>query len=138
MVYLADDTKKARDEARPHVKYFGERCLVIPPQMLMPPGYTTSRSLKGFLEARPGGLQFDLEETLASDETLIGTPDEVGERLVRNMERAGAGIFMGAFQVGDMPHGKVMRNLELFAEKVMPYLPRPKRVAAAETVAAPS
>ena len=43
------------------------------------------------------------------------------------MERAGAGIFMGAFQVGDMPHAKVMRNIELFATKVMPYLPRPER-----------
>jgi len=126
MVYLADDTKTAKAEARPHVKYFAERCLVIPPQMLMPPGYTTSKSLRGFIEAHGGGLMFDVEETLASDETLIGTPEEVGERLVRNMERAGAGIFMGAFQVGDMPHAKVMRNIELFATKVMPYLPRPK------------
>jgi hypothetical protein len=31
---------------------------------------------------------------------------------------------MGAFQVGDMPHAKVMRNIELFATKVLPYLPQ--------------
>jgi alkanesulfonate monooxygenase SsuD/methylene tetrahydromethanopterin reductase-like flavin-dependent oxidoreductase (luciferase family) len=126
MVYLAEDSKKAKEEARPHVRYFAERCLVIPPQMLIPPGYTTAKSLRGFLESRPGGVEFDVEETLASDETLIGTPDEVGERLVRNMDRAGAGIFMGAFQVGDMPHAKVMKNLELFATRVMPYLPKSK------------
>src|SRR5213593_3927345 len=96
--------------------------------MLLPPGYTTSKSLRGFLEARGGGLHVDVEETLASDETLIGTPEEVGERLVRNMERAGAGIFMGAFQVGDMPHAKVMRNIELFATKVMPHLPQREKL----------
>jgi alkanesulfonate monooxygenase SsuD/methylene tetrahydromethanopterin reductase-like flavin-dependent oxidoreductase (luciferase family) len=129
MVYVADDSKKARDEARPHVRYFGERCLVIPPQMLIPPGYTTSKSLRGFLESRPGGLQFDVEETLESEEALIGTPDEVGEKLVRNMQRAGAGIFMGGFQIGDMPHAKVMKNVELFATKVMPHLPKLERHA---------
>ncbi len=127
MVYLADDEKKAQAEIEPHVRYFAERCLVMPPQMLMPPGYTSSASLRGFLGSmanRVGGDQPSFAPDVERGEALIGTPDQVGERLLRNMERAGAGIFMGAFQVGDMPHAKVMRNLELFADKVLPYLPR--------------
>jgi alkanesulfonate monooxygenase SsuD/methylene tetrahydromethanopterin reductase-like flavin-dependent oxidoreductase (luciferase family) len=125
MVYVAKDEKTALREARPHLKYFGERCFAIPPQMLMPPGYTSGASLKRFIQARgTAGSRFDVDELLNNQETLVGTPEQVGERLMRNMERAGAGIFMGAFQVGDMPHDKVMRNLELFADKVMPYLPR--------------
>jgi alkanesulfonate monooxygenase SsuD/methylene tetrahydromethanopterin reductase-like flavin-dependent oxidoreductase (luciferase family) len=125
MVYVAKDEKTAIREARPHLKYFGERCFAIPPQMLMPPGYTSGASLKRFITARgTAGSRFDVDELLNNQETLVGTPEQVGERLMRNMERAGAGTFMGAFQVGDMPHDKVMRNLELFADKVMPYLPR--------------
>lgn len=126
VVYLADDEKTAQREIEPHLRYFAERCFALPPQMLMPPGYTSGASLRGFLNARAVGGRA-AEPTLAPDaergEALIGTPDQVGERLLRQMERAGAGIFMGAFHVGDMPHAKVMRNLERFADKVMPHLP---------------
>ncbi len=127
VVHLADDEKTAVESIRPHMEYFAERCFAIPRQMLMPPGYTTSRSLRGMIEARgTGGFDFDFDGAIERGEALIGTPEQVGERLVRNMEQAGAGIFMGTFQIGDMPHDKVMRTLELFAEKVMPYLPKPK------------
>jgi hypothetical protein len=47
------------------------------------------------------------------------------------MERCGAGIFMGMFQVGDMPHDKVMLSMELFADKVLPHLPRDTAVTPA-------
>jgi alkanesulfonate monooxygenase SsuD/methylene tetrahydromethanopterin reductase-like flavin-dependent oxidoreductase (luciferase family) len=138
MVYVAKDEETAIRDARPHLQYFGERCFAIPPQMLMPPGYTSAASLKRFITARgSAGSRFDIDALLASKEVLVGTPDQVGERLLRNMERAGTGIFMGGFQVGDMPHDKVMRNLELFADKVMPYLPRQGTPGNGKTAAAP-
>ena len=130
LIYLAGDEQEAIDGVAPHAAYFAERCFALPPQMLMPPGYTTSGSFRRMLAARGiGGPQ--AAPDLNAGEVLVGTPDQVGERLVRNMERCGAGIFMGMFQVGDMPHAKVMRSMELFADKVLPYLPR-------ETTAAPS
>jgi alkanesulfonate monooxygenase SsuD/methylene tetrahydromethanopterin reductase-like flavin-dependent oxidoreductase (luciferase family) len=138
MVYVAKDEETAIREARPHLQYFGDRCFAIPPQMLMPPGYTSAASLKRFITARgSAGSRFDVDSLLDSKEVLVGTPDQVGERLLRNMERAGAGIFMGGFQVGDMPHDKVMRNLELFADKVMPYLPRQAATGSGTTTASP-
>ena len=89
-------------------QYFAERCFALPPQMLVPPGCTTSGSFRRMLEARGiGGPQ--AAPDLNAGKVLIGTPDQVGERLVNNMERCGAGIFMGMFQVGDMPHAKVMQ-----------------------------
>lgn len=125
MVYVAKDEKTAIAEARPHIEYFNKRCFALPPQMLVPPGYTSPESFRGMLEARMNRpAAFDYDEMIATGQALIGTPEQVGERLLRNMERAGAGIFMGAFQVGDMPHIKVMKNLELFAKEVMPHLPR--------------
>ena len=125
MIYLAEDERTAIDEVRPHIEYFANRCFAIPPQMLLPPGYTSPASFKGMLSARLNrSAHFDFDEMIESGQALIGTPEQVGERLVRNMERAGTGIFMGAFQIGDMPHAKVMRNLELFADRVLPHLPR--------------
>ena len=136
LVYVADDEKEAIEAARPHAEYFAERCFALPPQMLMPPGYTSAQSLRGFIEARGGtNARFDYDEMIASGLALIGTPEQVGERLVRNMEKAGCGIFMGSFHIGDMPHDKVMRNMELFAEKVMPHLPRKLASAPASAVA---
>jgi alkanesulfonate monooxygenase SsuD/methylene tetrahydromethanopterin reductase-like flavin-dependent oxidoreductase (luciferase family) len=133
MVYVADDEKTAIEEARPHVQYFADRCFHLPPHMLVPPGYTSSRSLRGLLEMQATvGNRFDFDHQVETGQALVGTPDQVGQRLLDNMERAGTGIFMGLFQVGDMPHDKTTRNLELFAEKVMPHLPRPAQEAGPE------
>jgi alkanesulfonate monooxygenase SsuD/methylene tetrahydromethanopterin reductase-like flavin-dependent oxidoreductase (luciferase family) len=123
LVYVAEDEQEALEAVAPHTQYFAERCFALPAQMLMPPGYTSSPSFRRMLEARGvGGPQ--AAPDLNAGEVLVGTPDQVGERLVRNMERCGAGTFMGMFQVGDMPHSKVMRSMELFADKVLPHLPR--------------
>ncbi|HAD26551.1 MAG TPA: LLM class flavin-dependent oxidoreductase [Alphaproteobacteria bacterium] len=127
MVYIADDEKTAIEEARPHIEYFAKRCFALPPQMLVPPGYTSKESFRRMVEAQSagrGGGGFDYDNMIATGQALIGTAEQVGERLIRNMERAGTGIFMGAFQIGDMPHAKVMDNLERFAKDVMPHLPR--------------
>ncbi|HAK62256.1 MAG: LLM class flavin-dependent oxidoreductase [Pseudomonadota bacterium] len=127
MVYVAKDEKTAVEEARAHIEYFNKRCFALPPQMLVPPGYTSPDSFRNMVQARMARpTQFDYDEMIATGQALIGTPEQVGERLLRNMERAGTGIFMGAFQVGDMPHAKVMKNLELFAKEVLPHLPRTK------------
>ena len=61
---------------------------------------------------------------LSAGEPLIGTPEQVLERIHRNMAACGAGTLMVQFQVGDMPHDKVMRSMELFADQVLPHLPR--------------
>jgi alkanesulfonate monooxygenase SsuD/methylene tetrahydromethanopterin reductase-like flavin-dependent oxidoreductase (luciferase family) len=134
MVYVADDEKRAIEEVRPHVQYFAERCFHLPPHMLIPPGYTSSQSLRGMLEAQAraaqgGGDRFDFDHLVRTEQALVGTPEQVGERLVRNMEQAGTGVFMGLFQIGDMPHHRAMRNIELFAERVMPHLPLKARAA---------
>ncbi len=54
----------------------------------------------------------------------MGTAEQVGERLERNMEEAGAGTLLAWFQIGDMPHDKAMYSMEQFAEKVLPHLDR--------------
>jgi alkanesulfonate monooxygenase SsuD/methylene tetrahydromethanopterin reductase-like flavin-dependent oxidoreductase (luciferase family) len=123
IVYCADDPRQAEADMEPHIRYFRERCFALPLPIFFPPGYTAADSYRTRVQiarqlAAQGG------PSLSAGEPLIGTPEQVGERLLANMAECGAGIFMGQFQLGDMPHGKVMRSMELFAEKVLPHLPR--------------
>jgi alkanesulfonate monooxygenase SsuD/methylene tetrahydromethanopterin reductase-like flavin-dependent oxidoreductase (luciferase family) len=123
IVYCADDPKRAEAEMEPHIRYFRERCFALPLPIFFPPGYTAASSYRTRVQiarqlAAQGG------PSLSAGEPLIGTPEQVGERLLSNMAECGAGIFMGQFQLGDMPHAKVMRSMELFADKVLPHLPR--------------
>ena len=107
----------------PHVKYFQERCFTLPLPTFFPPGYTAASSYKTRLEiARE--MQGAGGPSLSAGAPLVGTAEQVGERLVANMEEAGAGTLLAWFQIGDMPHEKAMYSMEQFAEKVMPYLDR--------------
>jgi alkanesulfonate monooxygenase SsuD/methylene tetrahydromethanopterin reductase-like flavin-dependent oxidoreductase (luciferase family) len=123
-VYVHPDGEEAAmADLEPHVRYFRERCFTLPLPMFFPPGYTAASSYRTRVEiARQ--LQASGGVTLSAGEPLVGSPEQVGERIARNLDACGAGTLMTQFQVGDMPHGKVMRSMELFAEKVMPYLDR--------------
>ena len=41
------------------------------------------------------------------------------------MQELGPAIFMGLFQFGSLPHALACRNIELFAERVLPQLRSP-------------
>ena len=120
-----DGEEAAAAEIEPHIKYFKERAFTLPLPTFFPPGYTAAESYKTRIQiarelAASGG------PTLTAGEPLIGSPEQIGERLEKNLAACGAGTLMAQFQVGDMPHGKVMRSMELFADEVMPYLSKDK------------
>jgi alkanesulfonate monooxygenase SsuD/methylene tetrahydromethanopterin reductase-like flavin-dependent oxidoreductase (luciferase family) len=118
-----DGEEAAMASLAPHVKYFQERCFTLPLPTFFPPGYTAASSYKTRLEiARE--MQGAGGPSLSAGAPLVGTAEQVGERLVANMEEAGAGTLLAWFQIGDMPHEKAMYSMEQFAEKVMPYLDR--------------
>jgi alkanesulfonate monooxygenase SsuD/methylene tetrahydromethanopterin reductase-like flavin-dependent oxidoreductase (luciferase family) len=55
------------------------------------------------------------------DMIIIGTPEECLQKILR-YESVGVDQLLCYVQFGDLPHDKVMRNLELLAEDVMPEL----------------
>ena len=122
VVYLHEDGEEAaKAELEPHVRYFRERAFTLPLPIFFPPGYTAAESFRTRLEiARQ--VQASGGPVLSPGEPLIGSPEQVGERILANLEACGADTLMAQFQLGDMPHGKVMRSMELFAEKVLPHL----------------
>jgi alkanesulfonate monooxygenase SsuD/methylene tetrahydromethanopterin reductase-like flavin-dependent oxidoreductase (luciferase family) len=123
IVYVHPDARQAEADMAPHIRYFKERCFALPLPIFFPPGYTGADSYR-----RRVAIARDLAATggptLSAGQPLVGTPEQVGERLLANLAEAGADTLLAQFQLGDMPHAKVMRSMELFADQVLPHLPR--------------
>jgi alkanesulfonate monooxygenase SsuD/methylene tetrahydromethanopterin reductase-like flavin-dependent oxidoreductase (luciferase family) len=51
---------------------------------------------------------------------LVGTPDEVAEKILFQHEIFGHQRFLGQMSVGPMPHEQVLRSIELFGAEVAP------------------
>jgi hypothetical protein len=102
------------------------RGMKVPGYDWFPPGYVTGRSLRGMLEGKAKfgikeHVDLSYEELLDEQYIIVGTPAQVAEKLAIYTEELGAGIHVGgSMQVGDMPNWKVVKNMTLFAEEVMP------------------
>jgi alkanesulfonate monooxygenase SsuD/methylene tetrahydromethanopterin reductase-like flavin-dependent oxidoreductase (luciferase family) len=64
-------------------------------------------------------LQFDAMRAPAGS-LVLGSPEEVAEKIVRWREILGIERFMLHISVGTMPHDQVMRSIELLGTKVAP------------------
>lgn len=63
--------------------------------------------------------QFDASRTLHGA-NLIGSPQEVTEKILHQHEIFGQDRFLLQFTVGTLPHEKVLRSIELFGTEVAP------------------
>jgi alkanesulfonate monooxygenase SsuD/methylene tetrahydromethanopterin reductase-like flavin-dependent oxidoreductase (luciferase family) len=69
---------------------------------------------------------------------VVGSPETVTEQLAGHIARLGAGYLMGLFQMGTLPHELTCKNLQLFAQSVMPALRRTFPAGPAWAEAAPA
>ena len=51
---------------------------------------------------------------------FVGNPDQVAEKLIRMIEDLDLDRFMLHLPLGSMPHGQVLRAIELFGTQVAP------------------
>ena len=65
---------------------------------------------------------------------VVGSPEEVAEKILFEHELFGNDRFMAQISVGAMPHDKVMRAIELFGTEVAPLVR--KEVARRSTTSA--
>jgi alkanesulfonate monooxygenase SsuD/methylene tetrahydromethanopterin reductase-like flavin-dependent oxidoreductase (luciferase family) len=125
-VYVADTSARARAEAEPHLDYFWQKLLSY---------HRGSMKLVGQNPpARPPVIQaaedlplyeFDFDLTQREGLTIVGEPDQVAEQIRAQMREVGAGVLMGLFQFGSLPHALACGNIERFAKTVLPQLRRP-------------
>lgn len=124
-VYVAESNAQARKEAEPHLDYFWKKLLSY---------HRGSMKLFGQTPApRPAVIntaedlpfhEFDFDLTQREGLTFVGDPDHVTRAIKDEMQELGAGVLMGLFQFGSMPHAMAKKNIELFAKMVLPELRR--------------
>jgi alkanesulfonate monooxygenase SsuD/methylene tetrahydromethanopterin reductase-like flavin-dependent oxidoreductase (luciferase family) len=121
ITYVAETKQKAEDEGIEHLRYFFEDALRTTPAFLAPPGYLSIEQLKmrAALADKLHG-KFDFDAVNEAFFCAVGTPDQVVDQLSQWGETMGTNHFNLMAAVGNMPNWKVVKNLSLIAEEVIP------------------
>jgi alkanesulfonate monooxygenase SsuD/methylene tetrahydromethanopterin reductase-like flavin-dependent oxidoreductase (luciferase family) len=121
MTYVAETQEKAEQEFIGHMKFFFEDALRTTPQYLAPPGYLSVEQLKA--RAAVGDKMhgsFDFKMVSDALFVAVGSADNVANLIGEWGELMDTNHFNIQGALGDMPHWKVMKNMQLIAEEVMP------------------
>ncbi len=121
ITYVAETEQKAREEGIDHIRYFFEDALRTTPTFLAPPGYLSVEQLKmraALADKLHGKFSFD--NVNESFFVAVGTADQVVEQLEQWGEQMGTNHFVMLAAPGNMPNWKVVKNLSLIAQDVIP------------------
>ncbi len=88
-IYVAETDAKAMREAKPHLEALANRFLVMPTEMLLPPGYTSIESMKRIRAAKITGKPQTAEDLVKNGVVIVGSPATVRERLAEYQDLAG-------------------------------------------------
>lgn len=133
IVYVAESMERAREEAEEHLRYFynnlwGASYRAAGVRAVGDTEYREDNAFEYEREAPDKGnkaMNFDFEELRDAGDVIVGDPDYVTEQLEYEYEKVGGfGTLIGLFQFGTLPDHLVRKNLELFADEVMPELRR--------------
>lgn len=124
--YVAETDEQAHREAKAHLSWVFNTGLKIPDQIFFPPGYMTTKSFRNFMGALQKGhvkpqSQLSYDELLQDRYIIVGSPETVRNQIGEYCDDVGAGgLLMGGSSMGPMPNWMVMKNMQIFAEEVMP------------------
>ena len=108
----------------------------MPTEMLLPPGYTDSASMKRVRAAKIVGKPQTIEEVVKAGVVMVGSPSTVREKLAEYQDLAGFNNSLTKTQFGTLPDDMTRANMHAIAEEILPHfrsrLPEGKKQAAAE------
>ncbi len=130
IVYVAETDEQAEQECKDHIRYYFEDATRTTGRYLGPPGYISTEQLRLRAAATASHGGFDWDALTQQWRVVYGTPQRVAETIAKWCESANSSRLLLHHNIGDMPHWKVVKNMTLFAEEVIPLL-RPKKKAAA-------
>jgi alkanesulfonate monooxygenase SsuD/methylene tetrahydromethanopterin reductase-like flavin-dependent oxidoreductase (luciferase family) len=127
-IYVGDTDESAFAEAAVHYENFRNSFLRMPVEMLLPPGYTSRESLKGIAAAKSElqGL-VDTKRACELGMFVCGSAKTVRETLISYAKEIGFGQLLTMLQFGTLPADLTRRNMERFAEGVMPHVKKAGR-----------
>ncbi len=124
-VYVAESNARAAEEAAAHLEYMFQKLLSYHRGAMKLLGQTAPPRPAEIRSAEDLPFyEFDFDLCQREGISIIGDPDYVTREIQRQMRELGAGVFMGLFQFGSMPHDLAQKNIRLFGEKVLPALKR--------------
>ena len=120
-VYVAPTDEEAIadcDPALSHMMFLFADAALPPDPALLPDSYAFHRDIFArFMEAPE-----TFEDVMTQGVVLCGSPETVREQLLAQVDAVGLRQICLLFSFGNLPHEKVVRSMELFAEHVLPAL----------------
>lgn len=98
--YVADTDQQAREEFWPH--------------------YRTMRDRIGRERGWPPMQAQEFEQEIALGSLYVGAPDTVARKIAATARALGLSRFDLKYSAGPLPHGRLMRCIELYGQKVIP------------------
>lgn len=134
-VGVAETEEEAYRLYKEPAEYFYGRCLHVDPRYASPPGYTTEATMRAGIQGQVSRVASQNKSALAVDKkarefdailengyVIIGTPDQVAEKLREVARELHVGQLMLLMQFGNMSRDVAMYNTRLYAEHVLPQL----------------
>jgi alkanesulfonate monooxygenase SsuD/methylene tetrahydromethanopterin reductase-like flavin-dependent oxidoreductase (luciferase family) len=132
-VGVAESRAEALDLYRESADYFYNRCLHVDARWAVPPGYASEKTIRARVQSQvvraadraTDAKAFDqpsFEEIIDKGYVVIGSPDEVADKLREIATSLNVGQLMLLLQFGNMDRQLTAHNTELFAKRVMPQL----------------
>lgn len=131
LVAVSETDERAEQEYAEHIEYFYNKCLHIPPHYFGPPGHQDYRSLeKGIRSGRTGKMMEELtklkeytyKDFVDKQFVIAGSPSTVREQLREAARKLRVGNLMVLLHIGSMPHDLTIKNIDLFADEVLPHI----------------
>jgi alkanesulfonate monooxygenase SsuD/methylene tetrahydromethanopterin reductase-like flavin-dependent oxidoreductase (luciferase family) len=121
--YAAETDEIAIREAKPHIEFFLNKLLRMPPEMLLPPGYISLASMKGILAAKKGisAGPRTIDDVIEQGIFLCGSAKTIREKIEKYKEEIGFGYLLPQMQFGTLPHELVTKSTEIFAKEIIPH-----------------
>jgi alkanesulfonate monooxygenase SsuD/methylene tetrahydromethanopterin reductase-like flavin-dependent oxidoreductase (luciferase family) len=123
-VYVGETDAKAEAEAKDHLLWLYHYGLRQKNEFLFPPGYVSHSSMMNILghADEMDWSKMSFGELNEKGFCIVGSAETVRQRLEHSAKMLGFGIMPVLLHFGDMPHDKTIRNMEMFANEVMPHL----------------
>ena len=128
LVAVSETDEKAEEEYGPHVDYFYKKCLHVYDGFADAPGFRSVRTLKKGVTSQLGEAatrqrqQLTWKDYIQEGYVIAGSPKTVVKNLRNAVEGLRVGHLMVLLQIGSMPPDLTMKNTELFAKEVLPYV----------------
>jgi alkanesulfonate monooxygenase SsuD/methylene tetrahydromethanopterin reductase-like flavin-dependent oxidoreductase (luciferase family) len=121
-IYLADTDRDAIKYGTPHFEYTFRQLLMGPREFWFPPGFVPPAVYPAAVAARDKSETGSIEEFDRSGRVAMGSPETVTERLLQAHGKMNYGVLIVVLGFGKMIREETKRNMELFAEFVLPHL----------------